>query len=89
MITGQAGREHLGHMDGTALTQIKQGRKANKNSSTGVLGVYWSRSEKCYIAKIGIRGKTVTIGRFARLEDAAKARAKAEEELFAPLRSGC
>lgn len=72
-------------VDGTQLTAIRPGRKANSNSKSGYKGVYWSDREGRYIAKIGVKGKTITIGRFRLLGDAVKARAAAEEEYYKPI----
>ena len=79
------GENMFGHVDGTTLSAIRKGRSANKNSTTGVLGVYYSAREGKYIAKIGLRGKTITIGRFDSLDDAAAARRRAEEEYYDPV----
>lgn len=75
----------LGRYAGTVVSAIQPDRPPNVNSKSGVKGVHWSDREGCWIAKIGFRGRTITLGRFARLEDAAKARAEAEEALFAPI----
>lgn len=74
----------VGHFDGTTISTINPERKANKNSKTGVKGVYWSNSEGTYIAKIGFKGKNITIGRFHSLAAAAAARKAAEDEYYKP-----
>ena len=71
--------------DGTQLTAIRPGRPANKNSKSGIRGVYWSERDGCWIAKIGFKGRTITLGRFSRVEDAADARRKGEQKYFVPL----
>lgn len=71
--------------DGTEIAAIRPERSANKNSTTGVKGVYWSNREGRYIAKLQLRGKSITIGRSKSLEAARLARLKAEEEYFAPV----
>ena len=74
----------VGHFDGTTISTISPERKANKNSRTGVTGVYWSNSEGCYIAKIGFKGKNITLGRFQSLAAATVARKAAEDEYYKP-----
>ena len=74
----------VGHFDGTTISTISPERKANKNSRTGVKGVYWSNSEGCYIAKIGFKGKNITLGRFQSLAAATVARKAAEDEYYKP-----
>jgi AP2 domain len=54
----------------------------NINNSTGVTGVYWSRQQKRWHAKIGVNYKMVHLGSFATFEDAVYARLKAEKEFF-------
>lgn len=71
--------------DGTMITAINPERKANVNSKTGVKGVYWSNREQCYIAEIGVKNRNIKIGRFHNLEEAKKARQRAEEEYFEPI----
>lgn len=78
------GQNSFGRYKGTAICQVRP-RKLNSNNKSGVRGVYFSKKENCYIAKIGIQGKTITLGRFANLTDAAKARKAAEDKYFAPL----
>lgn len=75
----------LGHYDGTAVSAIQPDRPPNKNNKSGVKGVYWNKSENRWIAKIGLRGKTITIGRYKSLEEAAAARRDAEKKYFAPV----
>lgn len=53
--------------------------------TSGVKGVYWSKREQRWIAKIGLKGKTITIGRFQNLKDAEKARKQAEEQYYSPI----
>lgn len=74
----------VGQVGGTTLSAIRPDRPANKNSKSGVKGVYWSEREKRWIAKITFRRKSITIGRFSSLQDAEKARKQAEEEMFEP-----
>lgn len=75
----------VGHYAGTTISTINPDRPPNKNSKSGVKGVYWSERERRWIAKITVKRKSITIGRFHTLEEAAKARKEAEEKYFAPL----
>jgi len=81
------GENVLGFHEGTALSAISPERKINSNNTSGVKGVYWSAREGAWVAKIMVKGKSITIGRFSRLEDAAAARRAAEDEYFEPIRS--
>ena len=75
----------VGQVDGTTLSAIRPERGANATSKSGVKGVYWSEREGCWIAKITVRRRCITIGRYSNLEVAKKARAAAEEQYFAPI----
>lgn len=76
----------MGHKNGTNVRAIREGRPPNANNKSDILGVYYNEREGRWIAKIGIKGKTIALGRFATKEEAAAARHAAEEEYFGPLR---
>lgn len=71
--------------DGTMITHIAPKEKLNSNNASGVRGVYWNAREKRWIAKIGLRNKEITLGRFYTREAAAEARAAAEERYYQPI----
>lgn len=75
----------VGQVDGTTLSAIRPERGANKNSKSGIKGVYWSDREGCWIAKITVKRRDITVGRYHDLSAAIKARRAAEEEYFKPL----
>ena len=75
----------VGQVDGTTLSAIRPERGANKNSKSGIKGVYWSDREGCWIAKITVKRRNITVGRYHDLSAAIKARRAAEEEYFKPL----
>jgi hypothetical protein len=79
------GKNDLQRYSGTTVSAIRPERKPNSNNQSGVLGVYWSEREQRWIAKIGLRGKSITIGRFDDLEKAKLARLAAEEEIYNPI----
>lgn len=56
-----------------------------KNNTSGVKGVSWNKSKEAWEAYIGIHGKRINLGRYAKFEDAVKARKFAEEEYYQPL----
>ena len=75
----------LQRYDGTVVSKLRPGKTLNANNQSGVNGVYWSAREQCWIAKIGLQNKSITIGRFASLAEAKKARIDAEVELYDPI----
>ena len=76
--------DDIGRYNGTVISKLKSD-KPTRASKTGVRGVYWSERDQRYIAKIMIKRKDIYLGRFRTLEDAAKARAEAEEKYYAPV----
>jgi hypothetical protein len=50
----------------------------DKRNSTGKAGVYWHKSQKKWVASIGVNGKNLHLGTFSNFESASKARSNAE-----------
>ena len=71
------------YVDGTNILSISSAKIASNNTS-GVRGVTWHRRMQRWQARIIFKGQTIHLGYFDSLEDAAKARALAEEKYFAP-----
>lgn len=69
-------------VDGTNLKFISPERKMNRNNTTGIKGVSFITSKQKYRAQITFKGKAISLGDFDKIEDAADARKKAEEEIF-------
>lgn len=63
--------------------------RPNKNSTTGITGVSITKnkrtSEDEYRAYIVVNGKQISLGVYAKIEDAAAARKRGEEKYFIPL----
>lgn len=72
-------------VDGTMLFALSPDRSLNKNSSTGVRGVSYHRGKQKFRAYINLRRKQVSLGLYDTLEEAAAARAAAEEKYYAPI----
>ena len=70
--------------DGTSLALISS-NKLRKNNSTGVNGVYWDKKLCKYRASIFVKGEYIHLGCYTELEEARKAREKAEEKYFKPI----
>lgn len=70
-------------VDGTSLCHLTQ--KKRRDNSTGVKGVWFDKRSGKYVAEIRLSGKKHWIGQFSSIEDAKKARERAEEELFDPI----
>jgi hypothetical protein len=70
--------------DGTNISKIKS-KKRQKNNTSGYTGVSLNPRSKKWDACIYLRGKTIHLGQFKRIEDAIRARKNAELEYFKPL----
>lgn len=66
---------------------IKIGAMTASNKS-GIVGVNWDKSRQKWQASIRYKGKKYNLGRYDRLEDAAKARMKAEEIVKEHIKKG-
>lgn len=62
--------------------------KAHKDSKSGIKGILWMENRQKWRAYIGVKGKQITIGYFAKLDDAVKSRKEAEEKYHKPYLQG-
>lgn len=70
-------------VEGTAMCRLTQ--KVRSDSATGVKGVYINKRNGKFVAELKLSGVKHWLGEFYTLEEAKKARAKAEEQYFDPL----
>ncbi len=66
-----------------AATTAQNGHNERRaiNNTSGVKGVHWHKRDRRWCAKIRLRRKSIYLGEFAHLLDAAEAYAKASAEL--------
>lgn len=79
-----------GHINGTNVYTIQhvmdgQIRSTNTSGATGVQVRPLARGGYSYHARITVRGKDISLGSFATMEEAVAARKEAEQKYFAPL----
>lgn len=74
-------RANAGFVAGTQITKIKTPSGKSDNLS-GVRGVYLDPKTGKYRARLKFRGKIYNLGCYTLLEDAVKARQRAEEDIF-------
>lgn len=72
----------LGRVDGTTVTNLRD--TIGKGNKSGIRGVYRDEKNEKWVALIGFKGIQYRLGRYDKLEDAAKARKEAEERLWKP-----
>lgn len=74
-------RENQILVDGTSVAKLEAGKKRLLSSNTsGHTGVYQNRKNGKWVAQITFQGKTRYLGAYGKIEDAIKARQRAEEE---------
>jgi hypothetical protein len=66
---------------GTNLSHIRSTNVKRKNSS-GRVGVSWDKTHQHWQARIQFRGRAYWLGAYSRVEDAIKARKRAEKKLY-------
>lgn len=71
----------LRRIDGTCVATIES-KTIYRNNTSGVRGVYWSKSQGYWIAKIGFKGQKYYLGSSADFDTAVSYRKEAEEHLF-------
>ena len=78
----------LTYVDGTCVEMIRT-RTVRSNNTSGVPGVEWMAKRQRWRATICFKGKRRYLGSFENLEDAVRARKRAEEELFGAFLDVC
>lgn len=91
MVCGRWPVDELDHINGrrddNRISNLREvSRRENcrnvalrSNNTSGVLGVYWKKDTKKWVAQIKANGKVRVIGAFANKDDASAARKKANE----------
>lgn len=69
--------------EGTGLSRLTA--KTPNNNTSGVKGVAWDKNRGLWIATIGFKSRLIYIGRYETIEEASKARQKAEKIYFTPI----
>ena len=77
-------KDSAGFVEGTQLSKLTN-TKANANSSSGVRGVFLNRKSGKWRATLKFQGNGHYLGEFINVEDAIKARHRAEEMYYAPM----
>lgn len=74
-------QKNLHYTEGTCVEMLRKDIRYKTNTS-GVRGVYYSAKRNKWIAQIMFRQKCYYLGGYDRIEEAARARAEAEEKIF-------
>lgn len=75
--------QNMKYIEGTSVIRLEQATdRLIATNRSGHNGVYWNRKTQKWAAQIGFKGKTYYLGTYHKLEDAVKARRKAEDRLY-------
>lgn len=74
-------RQYAGFYEKTQISKISDMKLTAANTS-GVRGVYFDNRSGRWVARLKFKRKTYYLGSYLKLEDAAKARARAEEDIY-------
>lgn len=79
-------KENMKFIDGTSVTALeaRMSRAPISTNTSGYNGVYQNKKTEKWTAQIGFKGKTYHLGSFDVIQDAIKARQRAEEMMFEP-----
>jgi len=77
-INGNSADNRIANLREASVSENGRNTLGKRNSTTGILGVSWSRALRKYQAQIGINGRNIHLGFFSSKEEAAKARRAAE-----------
>jgi hypothetical protein len=80
-INGNRSDNRLANLRNVSFQDNCRNRRMLDRNTSGVTGVCWARKKKAWQASIADRGKTIYLGLFKSIQDAADARSAAEREL--------
>jgi len=80
---GQEAIKAITFAEGTIVDKLKPGLMYANNTS-GVRGVFFCQTTQKWVAQIKFQSKLTRLGSFDTLDEARKARERAEEEIFQP-----
>ncbi|MCK9544728.1 MAG: HNH endonuclease [Novosphingobium sp.] len=77
-INGVRDDNRIENLRVVSLRENCRNQRLRKTNTSGVAGVCWDKRDMKWRSRICADGRYISLGNFSRLEDAAKARAKAE-----------
>lgn len=81
LYAAASARAEAGYVGGTQISKLRMD-DTPVNTATGVRGVTYIAKKNLYRARIRFKNKRYSLGVYSNLEDAIKARKRAEQELF-------
>jgi hypothetical protein len=70
------------HLRLATVKQNAENRADNPHTTSGFRGVSWDKQRRCWVATVTHNYRTVNLGRFSDIHEAAKAASDARDRLF-------
>ncbi len=80
-INGDKLDNRIENLRAATVGQNQHNRKTNANNTSGYKGVSWHKAKKKWVSRIKLEGKSIHLGYFDNVEEAAEVVRKAREEL--------
>jgi len=80
-ISGDGTNNRWDNIRNVSRTGNSRNRRMNHNNSSGCAGVTWYPRYSKWLARIGFKGKKITLGYFEDLQEAISVRKNAEVEI--------
>lgn len=77
-IDGDRANNAIDNLRCVSRTQNMRNMKVSDRNKSGIVGVYWSKGRQKWVANISLGRRTVYLGIFSDINDAARARQEAE-----------
>ena len=79
-FAGNRANNAIDNLRCVSRTQNMRNMKMSDRNKSGIVGVYWSKGRQKWVANISLAHRTVYLGIFSDINEAALARKKAEQE---------
>jgi hypothetical protein len=73
---------YLGNCKWATRTEQNRNRRVNTNNTSGIIGVFWDKQRQKYQARIKVNGRSIYLGRFDDMEEAARVRKEGKKQYW-------
>jgi len=79
-INGNPLDNRIKNMRVVSVSENGKNKKRPSTNTSGIIGVYWNKASSKWVAQIGVNRKTIFLGSYDNITDAANARQTAEKK---------
>ena len=79
-INGNPLDNRIKNMRVVSVRENGKNKKRPSTNTSGIIGVYWNKASSKWVAQIGVNRKTIFLGSYDNITDAANARQTAEKK---------